>query len=207
MSNPSLEAVFSLKPDIVVMTTDGNPKEFETRLRSLGIKTYVFEARVMQGLPDGLRAMGHALGADEKAEGLALSIESKLRGYNNRKRPAGRRVVFVVWPEPLMVAGPGTAIDDAIWLLGHENVAGKALSSYPRYSVEELLRSMPDYVIFGGGHTEMKKLSVKLLERLKGTPAVEKGNVFYAGDKLYRLGPRTLDGIRELEDIFGRGNR
>src|ERR1700687_6031065 len=35
MSNPSLEAVVSLKPDIVVMTTDGNPKEFEERLRSL----------------------------------------------------------------------------------------------------------------------------------------------------------------------------
>ena len=35
MSNPSLERVVSLKPDIVVMTTDGNPKEFEERLRSL----------------------------------------------------------------------------------------------------------------------------------------------------------------------------
>ncbi len=32
MSNPSLEAVVSLKPDIVVVTTDGNPKEFEERL-------------------------------------------------------------------------------------------------------------------------------------------------------------------------------
>ena len=45
MSNPSLEAVVSLKPDIVVMTTDGNPKEFEERLRSLKITTYVFTAR------------------------------------------------------------------------------------------------------------------------------------------------------------------
>ena len=33
MSNPSLEAVVSLKPDIVVMSIDGNPKEFEERLR------------------------------------------------------------------------------------------------------------------------------------------------------------------------------
>ena len=27
MSNPSLEAVISLKPDLVVVTTDGNPKD------------------------------------------------------------------------------------------------------------------------------------------------------------------------------------
>src|SRR3989304_2557919 len=45
MSNPSLEAVVSMKPDIVVMTTDGNPKGFEERLKQLGIQTYVFRAR------------------------------------------------------------------------------------------------------------------------------------------------------------------
>ena len=42
MSNPSLEAVVSLKPDIVVLSVDGNPKEFEERLRSMKIRTYVF---------------------------------------------------------------------------------------------------------------------------------------------------------------------
>ncbi|HKZ66012.1 MAG TPA: helical backbone metal receptor, partial [Chitinophagaceae bacterium] len=39
MSNPSLETVVSLKPDIVVMTTDGNPQEFKQRLHSMKIKT------------------------------------------------------------------------------------------------------------------------------------------------------------------------
>ncbi|NWF52741.1 MAG: ABC transporter substrate-binding protein [Nitrospirae bacterium] len=41
MYNPSLEKILSLKPDVVVMTTDGNIKEFEERLRRLKIKTYV----------------------------------------------------------------------------------------------------------------------------------------------------------------------
>lgn len=44
MSNPFLEAVVSLHPDIVLMTTDGNQKKFEEKLRSLGIKMYVFKA-------------------------------------------------------------------------------------------------------------------------------------------------------------------
>jgi iron complex transport system substrate-binding protein len=35
MSNPSLEAVVSLNPDLVVMTTDGNPKEFTEKFHSL----------------------------------------------------------------------------------------------------------------------------------------------------------------------------
>ena len=61
MSNPSLEKVVSLQPDIVVMTTDGNPREFELKLRSLKIKTFVFKSLTMAELPDGIRKMGAAL--------------------------------------------------------------------------------------------------------------------------------------------------
>src|SRR3970040_554465 len=66
MSNPSLEAVVTMKPDLVVMTTDGNPKEFEARLRSLKIRTYVFTARRLAELPQGIRDMGVIVGAAEK---------------------------------------------------------------------------------------------------------------------------------------------
>jgi iron complex transport system substrate-binding protein len=81
MSNPSLEAVVSLKPDIVVMTTDGNPKEFEERLHSLGIKTYVFRARKLSELSDGIREMGAALGVKQKADVLATKIESAINEF------------------------------------------------------------------------------------------------------------------------------
>ncbi len=78
MSNPSLEAVVSLKPDIVVMTTDGNPKEFEERLRSLKITTYVFTARRLSELPQGIRELGRALGVKNKADKLAHEIEGDI---------------------------------------------------------------------------------------------------------------------------------
>jgi len=55
--------------------------------------------------------------------------------------------VYIVWPEPLLVAGPDTAINDAITLLDLENVAVHARSSYPRYSIEELIRSSPDVLV------------------------------------------------------------
>ena len=61
MSNPSLEAVVSLKPDIVIMTTNGNSKEFEVRLREIKIKTYVFESRTIVQLPDCIRHLGKAI--------------------------------------------------------------------------------------------------------------------------------------------------
>jgi iron complex transport system substrate-binding protein len=198
MSNPSLEAVVSLKPDIVVMTTDGNPKEFEERLHSLGIKTYVFRARKLSELPDGIRGLGAALGVKKKADMLAAKIESAINEFTVTRHRSQKKVLFIIWPEPLIVAGPGTEIDDAISLLGGSNIASKARTSYPIYSVEEIIRQSPDVIFIGKGHKDMKEMSEGLLRKIASVPAVKNGHVFFLSDSLYRLGPRVISGIREM---------
>ncbi|GBE41366.1 MAG TPA: cobalamin-binding protein [Nitrospirae bacterium] len=199
MSNPSLEAVLSLKPDIVIMTTNGNSKEFEARLHSLGIKTYVFMTRTIDQLPEGIRKMGQALDSEEGFDRLASSIEGPLSEYKAARKDKGLKVVFMLWPEPLMVAGPGTAIHDAITLLGATNIAEDAKIQYPKYSIEEIVRRSPD-IIFVGAATgmDMQKKSSGLLERIAYLPAVKNGKVFFVSENLYRLGPRVIPGLEEL---------
>jgi iron complex transport system substrate-binding protein len=199
MSNPSLETVVSLKPDIVVMTTDGNQKEFEERLRSLNIKTYVFKVRRLSELPQGIRDMGLALGVEEKANALATEIETTVNKLYNSSPPAKKnKVLFIIWPEPLIVAGRGTAIDDAITLLGGENIASKAKIPYPKYSIEEIIHQAPDLIFIGKGHANMEEVSKGLLRRIAHVPAVKNRAVFYISDSLYRLGPRIVKGIEEM---------
>jgi iron complex transport system substrate-binding protein len=204
MSNPSLEAVLSLKPDVVVLTTDGNPKEFEERLLSLKIKTYVFKARTINDLPAGIRGLASAMGVPERGERLAQSIEEGVRkasGQTVRTRDlvSRRKILFIVWPEPLIVAGPGTAIDDAIALLSASNIASRTATAYPKYSIEEVVRQAPDVLVIGkGSGMDMVAVSKGILNRLSSVPAVKNKNVCYVGDGLYRLGPRIVQGIEEL---------
>ena len=206
MSNPSLEAVISLKPDVVVLTTDGNPKEFEERLISLKIKTYVFEARTITELPRGIRDLANAMGVKERGERLAKSIEDGVRKASasaSASRVNGKalrkKVLFIVWPEPLIVAGPGTAIDDAITLLGYDNIASHAATAYPKYSIEEVMRQAPDVLVIGkGSGMDMAAVSKGILKRLAIVPAVINNRVCYVGDGLYRLGPRVVQGVEEL---------
>ena len=218
MSNPSLEAVVSLKPDLVVSTTDGNPKEFVERLRSLNIKTFVFTARRLRELPQGIRELGAAVGVREKADALAYEIEKALKGYHesgaSQKRKNSElgtpnsglnrtKVLFIVWPEPLIVAGPGTAMDDALALLGYENIAHGAATAYPKYSIEEVLRRAPD-VLFIGKATgmDMRAVSQGFLKRLSLAPAVRNNKICYVSDNLYRLAPRVVRGIEELAECL-----
>ncbi len=208
MSNPSLEAVISLKPDMVVLTTDGNPKEFEERLVSLKVNTFVFQARRLAELPQGIRELGAALGVKARADALARGIESgivKIKNSSLVSRPSSikKKVLFIVWPEPLMVAGPGTVIDDAIALLGLENIAGSAGTAYPKYSIEEVIRQAPDVIFIGKSMgVDMRSVSAGVLARMGSVPAVGNGKVFYVSDKLFRLGPRVVRGIEELAECL-----
>jgi len=208
MSNPSLEAVVSLRPDLVVMTTDGNPREFQERLRLLKIPTYVWKGRMLAGLPQGIRELGAELALPEQAEKLARKIERALAGRKvtskktKKHRIQSLKALFIVWPEPLIVAGPGTAIDDAFTLLGIRNIASPTRTTYPKYSLEEVIYQAPDVIFVGQGHVNMKDISKGLLRKLKMVPAVRNGAVCYVSDSLYRLGPRVIRGIEELEKCF-----
>ena len=66
-TNPSLEAIVGARPDLVILTDDGNPKAIYNRLRDLGIPCHVFSARRLKELPGGIRDLGVALGVEKDA--------------------------------------------------------------------------------------------------------------------------------------------
>ncbi len=201
MANPSLEAVVAARPDLVILTTDGNPKAFEERLKRLEISTYVMRERRVIELPRAIRNMGEVVGAQRRAEELARHAQQRLDAFRKENRPRGR-ALFVVWPEPLMVAGPGTAIADAFDMLGFKNIASDAGTSYPKFSLEAALRRAPEYIFIGKSMgINIEEVSGPLVKRLASTPAVRNGHVYYASDGIFRFGLRVLDGIEELKNM------
>ncbi len=206
MSNPSLEAIVAMKPEMVVLTDDGNPREIERRLRQLGIRTHVFRAKRLNDLPVEIRALGTALDVHSIADRRAARIESVIRRHAEKAQLSfGRtqkKVLFVVQSDPLLVAGPGTAIDDVLKLLGLQNIAAHAKMQYPRYSLEEVIRQSPDIIFIGKAHDAVMDQSRRLLSRLSRVEAVRLGRVYYIGDTIFRLGPRITEGISEIAGML-----
>ncbi len=203
MSNPSFETVLMLKPDIVILTEDGNEKAFEERLIKRGVKTYIFKARQMSELSQEILGLGKALGAEKNASVLSNAIENAMKGVKGKKISSpSNKTLFIIWPEPLLVAGPKTAIDDSLALLGFKNIVSDAKTRYPQYSIEEVIRKNPDIIFIGQGHEDMNAISRKLLEKLHMVNAVKNGRVYFISDNLYRLGPRVIDGIKELSSYI-----
>lgn len=207
MANPSLEAIIALKPDIVVMTTDGNPKVISKWLTKLGIKTYIFKSRRLNELPAGIREMGQALGAGPASDHLAENIEKSIHDITTSHQGkssqsgagGGRKVLFVLWPNPLIVAGPGTILDDAMKMRGLNNIASDGKVSYPHFSVESVIERQPDLILIGKMSEDMEALSKGFLKSVSSLEAVRKGRICFMGDALMRPGPRIPEGLDELD--------
>jgi iron complex transport system substrate-binding protein len=201
-ANPSIEAIIAARPDLVIMTDDGNPREVYDRLKKLGINTYTFKAKRLSELPQGIRDLGVATGIQDQAYKRAKRIETELRKYKRRvqKSPPryfNKKVIFIIQPEPLIVAGHETVIDDALKLLGLQNIAADTDERYPKYSMEEVIRRSPDVIFIGIGPMT-REGSKNFLRRLKSLDAVRMGRVYYTSESLYRLTPRVIAGIEEI---------
>lgn len=201
MTTPSLESIIALKPDLVVMIKEGNPKEVSDRLTKLGIKVYVFSAKRLADLPPAIRELGNILGVPKSSGTLAKRIESAIhegKAVRSNLKRQPKKALFIISPSPLIVAGPGTIISDAMALSGLHNIADDATAAYPVISLETVIQRQPE-IIFIGSAQGMKSRAEGLLKRFKTVEAVRSGHIYYMGDELYRPGPRIAEGLIKLQ--------
>ncbi|MBF0313762.1 MAG: ABC transporter substrate-binding protein [Oligoflexia bacterium] len=216
MATPSLEAMVRLKPHVVLVNSDGNPKEIANKLKSLKIKMHVFRATRVAALSEEILKMAKVFQSEKitaNALELTKKMESDLKGIKEesakRKRQGNvdaKKAIFLIWHSPLIAAGKGTIIDDALKLTHLKNIAESSLSSYPRFSLEAILRENPDYIFIGKGHSFSIAEESVLREKLKATKAAKQGKIFFVSDRLYRAGPRVIEGISELGKCLGQNS-
>lgn len=204
MTNPSLELIAAMRPSLVILTDDGNPQKIDERLKAIGIDTYVYRAKKLADLTREIRLLGKALGVGRQAERRAGEIEAQLLRYKGiLAKRSWRKAIFVVQPEPLMVAGRNTLIDDVFRHLGLVNIAGGSIIPYPLFSREELVRQSPHFIFIAEGHGVVAEESRNLLKKLAHLDAVKNGRVFYLGDPILRLGPRIVEVMEKMTVIIG----
>lgn len=194
MLNPSYEKILALKPDLVIVSRDGTPLEVYQRLIDLGLRVYVFNPKNLSDLPNEIIKLAQIMGKHKVAQSITEKFSKDLREFHNIHN--GKRALFIVWSENLTVAGNKTHVGEIMRLLGLRNIAK---DHYPQYNLERIIREDPEIIFIGRGHEVNMDLTV--LEKLKDTKAVKKGNVFFVSEKIYRLSPRIIEGIKEMAEV------
>ena len=146
--DPSIEAIVALRPDLVIGW--GTQVRETVRAHLATINVPVFEMRV-QDTSDVFRAIGNLgklLARDSAATVLASSIRATLDSVRTAVAGASSRdVMFVIYPDPAMTAGPHTFIDELIGVAGGHSVFHDLSDQWPTVSMEEIVRRRPDLLI------------------------------------------------------------
>jgi iron complex transport system substrate-binding protein len=204
MVNPNLEAVIGLRPDLIVLSMEGNVRADFDRLSSLGVPVYVSNPRSLAGIYRSLEALGTLTGSERASRALVDSLarrERALRDSAAGKAPVG--VLLIVSLEPLMCAGKGTFIDELITEAGGRNIARQAPGSYPVYSREQVIRDDPDVIIVTSDALPAHASLAELYPAWRSVSALKRGRVVSIDpDIVSRPGPRALDALDSLFHIL-----
>ena len=201
IADPDVERIVAASPDLVLCTTDGNPREKVRALEEMGIPCFSVAPQDLGGIFAAIERIGTLLGVPERARHEAESLRARAGRAARGKHGPAPRVLFAVSTSPIIAAGKGTFMDELLSLAGGKNAAASFSGRYPRLSVESLLSVRPD-LIFVAAMEGVEKFSDEVT-RWKEIPAFRDGEVFSLdGDLVTRPGPRMVAALEELSRVL-----
>ena len=190
----SVEAALRLEPTIAI-AMDEEVIGLD-RLRELGVRVETSHPTTVEGVLDNIVRLGTIAGHRARAEEVAAELRARLEVLRESRFEQAPTAFYEIWHEPLIAAGGGSFISDALREIGVANVFGDLPSDSPRVSIEAVLRKRPDVLILPG---ESRDVGERVAEwtslfRHPGLRTVEA-----AHDLLHRPGPRLIDGMEKLQ--------
>jgi iron complex transport system substrate-binding protein len=199
--NPSLEEIAALRPDVVLVTKSLNRLETVQQLERLGIAAYATDPHTVDEIRSSLRRLAEILGNPGAGEALDRELLQQETNLQRRLQniPA-KRVLFVVWTDPLISVGQHTFLADALVHAGAVSVV-QSSQDWPQMSLEEMVRLQPEYLVFASGHSETVSRDVDALAKRPGwdqLDAVKHRRFAVISDAVNRPAPRLFSAIEDL---------
>jgi iron complex transport system substrate-binding protein len=204
MRQLSAEGVLGLNPSLVLAVQGSGPKETMDVLEAAKVPlVLVPENFSEQGLLDKIKLVGHAMGADARAECLTAAVTGDLAQLRDLRAKVTKpvRVMFVMslLNGRAMAAGKTTAANEIIALAGGIN----AIDGYDGYKIigdEAIVAAKPDVVLsIQRSKDSLEAEAVYAHPGFALTPVVA-NRAFISMEGLYLLGfgPRTAAAARDL---------
>ncbi|HOT06329.1 MAG TPA: ABC transporter substrate-binding protein [Methanotrichaceae archaeon] len=181
MWTPDLEALISLRPDLV-LTSKKDPVGLEEQLPP-NITVVRMEFTDPDTLETEIRMLGLILGRRQAAEGFAgyyrghlALIEKRLAGQDENDRP----LVYMEYSKEYGAAGRDSALERLCTLAGGKNLGSQLKGDSPVVDAEWLMAQDPRFMVKWTSRDKLEQARGELLSRpgLSNVSAVKNGSVY-----------------------------
>jgi iron complex transport system substrate-binding protein len=200
--DPNLERIASLHPDLVLLTRSLNRLETVRALDLLNIPSYALaEPQTVEDIATSIRKLAEVLGAPKAARSVTEDMQQRLTTLETRLKPVTpKRVLFVVWSDPLISMGKDTFIADALRRGGAISVVD-ASQSWPQTDLEEIVRLQPEAIIYANNDAAAATREFDALAARPGwrlLDAVQNHRLIVLSDAINRPAPGIVSVIEQL---------
>ncbi len=201
MIDPNYEIITSLKPDLILLTVEGNAKQSFKALKNLGLKVFVTNPRNVNGIIKMINDLGIITGKEKEANEISNKINNdKIYFENLNRNSIGKKCLLLISVNPLMSANHNTFINEIIELSGFDNLYRDEAIEYPMISYEDVTEKDPEYIIFPTDTSDVKgyeKYEEEISDNLNSTKAVKENKVIFVDENiLFRPGPRVVNAVK-----------
>jgi iron complex transport system substrate-binding protein len=195
---PSLEAIVSLHPDLVLGGGDMNRTDTMQDLEKLGIVVFMIAPHGFEDIYRSIASLGRALNRTEAATELIGKLREREMAV--RRRVSGKPVVTLimpVWCDPVVTIGKHAFITELIEIAGGHSVTSDLPQEWPQISLEAVLARAPEALLL----VKESKMPVEHIRDLPGwanLPAIKNNRIYYVDDRIEIPSPVAFDALEEL---------
>jgi iron complex transport system substrate-binding protein len=198
ISNPSMESILSLHPDLILGMPHQNKQSILDQLQRFGIPLYIVDPHGIAGILHSEISLGQAIGREPQAAALVLQLRQRIDAV--RASVKGKPVVNVFMPvsyDPVITIGKGSFLTDIIEAAGGHSITSDMDQEWPHISMEAVVARAPQALLMmRGGMISPDTLTTRPgWDRLQ---AVRTGRVYYVDKRVNFPSPVAIDALEDL---------
>jgi len=194
------EKIIALKPDLILMTVEGNNKGSYEKLNDLNFKVFVSNPRDYEGIINTFSDMGKLTGKTTLADSLISVWNEKFEKIKSESLKRERKkALLLISLNPLISASGKTFINEYLKYCNLANIAEDSPVNYPVFNREEILKRNPEIIIV---QQNISKDDLLLqFPEWKNLSAIKNNMIIEIDPDLYfRPGPRFIEALEDLNE-------
>jgi iron complex transport system substrate-binding protein len=194
------EKIIALKPDLILMTVEGNNKGSYEKLNDLNFKAFVSNPRDYEGIINTFSDMGKLTGKTTFADSLISVWNEKFEKIKSESLKRERKkALLLISLNPLISASGKTFINEYLKYCNLANIAEDSPVNYPVFNREEILKRDPEIIIVQQNISKDDLLTQ--FPEWKNLSAIKNNMIIEIDPDLYfRPGPRFIEALEDLNE-------
>lgn len=202
ISNPSMETILSLHPDLVLGMPKSNQQSVLDQIQSLGIPVYLVDPHGIAGILHSIVSLGQAVNREPQAAAVVARLEQRIAAVRARVR--GKPVIKVFAPvsyDPVITIGKGAFITEIIEAAGGESITSEIALEWPLISMETVVARAPEALLLVRGG----RITIDILKDRPGwnaLPAIRDRRIYFVDKRVEFPSPVAIDALEDLAKQF-----